>query len=185
MKTIILSAVLLLSFSPPQDPAPYPPPPPDVSPVARITQNEEPGTPLTITGTVYRSDRKTPYGGLVLFIYQTDARGVYNKTDGSYLRPRLHGWIKTDGSGKYKLRTIKPGPYPGGNQPAHIHITFKPSGGRPRWLEDFLFSDDPNLTASQRALPRTLGTFSPVLVLSREADGMLVGRRDIVVADEP
>lgn len=183
MKTIILSAAFFLPFSPAQEPAPYPPPPTDVSPVARIADNEEPGIPLTITGTIYHPDRRTPYKDIVLFVYQTDASGVYNKTDGSYLRPRLHGWIKTDSSGRYKIRTIKPGSYPRSTQPAHIHITFRPSAGRARWLEDFLFSDDPNLTASQRALPQALGNFSHVLFLSREPDGMLVGKRDIVVAD--
>ncbi|MBI4419124.1 MAG: hypothetical protein HY563_10130 [Ignavibacteriales bacterium] len=166
-----------------QESAPFPPPPQDISSVARIASNDEPGLPLVITGTVYHSDGRTPFRDLILYFYQTDATGVYNKTDGSYRRPRLHGWVKTDERGGYKIRTIKPGSYPGRKQPAHIHVTVKLPGSSSRWLDDFLFSDDPNLTPSERSLPRTQGRFSHVLTLSREKDGMVVGQRDIIIND--
>ncbi|MEP0823459.1 MAG: protocatechuate 3,4-dioxygenase [Ignavibacterium sp.] len=183
MKIFIMLLVAVASTALPQESAPYPTPPADITSVATLTDEREPGAPLMISGTVYRSDGTTPYPDLVLFFYQTGASGVYNKTDNNFRNPRLRGWVRTDDRGRYAIRTIRPGSYPGGRQPAHIHVTVRTTGSRARWLDDFLFSDDPNLSPSQRVLPETLGNFSHVLVLSKGADGMFIGRRDIVVAD--
>lgn len=164
-----------------QEEAPFPPAPPTISSVVRIAGEDEPGEPLHITGKVYQSDGKTLYAGLVLYFYQTDVTGVYNRTDNYYGRPRLFGWAKTDEDGNYEIRTIKPGSYPRGNQAAHIHVTVKLPGSRARWLDSFLFSGDPNLSESERRQPGTLGRLSPVLRTSKDKDGVLHAVRDLVM----
>ncbi|MCY7352797.1 MAG: hypothetical protein LH606_19415, partial [Cytophagaceae bacterium] len=59
----------------------------------------------------------------------------------------LRGWLKTDANGRYEINTIKPAPYPGGTEPAHIHAMVKaPNQTEAYWLHDFLFKGDPFLT---------------------------------------
>lgn len=181
MKTITMLLVAVVATALSQDPVPFPPPPPDVTFTAELAQKGEPGSPLVISGTVYRGDGTTPYAGLVLFFYQADNDGLYNKTDNAYWKPRLRGWVRTDERGRYVIRTIKPASYPRSRQAAHIHVTVRTSGSGARWLDDFLFSDDPFLSPSDRELPRVQGRRSHVLELSRNQDGILVGERDLVV----
>jgi len=165
-----------------QEEAPFPTPPRNVSSIATLASEEEPGEPLVITGTVYRADGKTPFAGLALYFYQTDLSGVYNRTTGSWKNPRLHGWIRTDSEGRYQLKTIKPGSYPTGRNPAHIHVTVQLSGTRAQWLDSYLFEEDPYLTDSDRKQASVGGYFSPVLKLRRSSDGILRGRRNIAIA---
>ena len=165
-----------------QESAPFPQPPANLSSVATIVTEDEPGSHLVIAGKVYRSDRTTPYPGLVLYFYQTDVTGVYNKTDGSYLKPRLHGWAKTDKDGSYELRTIKPGSYPRRREAAHIHVTVK-TGSASRWIDAYLFEGDPNLSREEARQVDELGRFSPVLRLSKGKKGELNAVRDFVIQD--
>jgi protocatechuate 3,4-dioxygenase beta subunit len=164
-----------------QEVAPFPPAPDDVSSLATLVGDSEPGEKLVITGTVYQTDRKTPRPGFLLYIYQTDATGMYNRVDGNWQRPRLRGWVKTDRLGRYEIRTIKPGSYPRSNNPAHIHVIVKVGKSDPRWIDDFLFEGDPFLRGSDRELSGTQGTFSPVMRVSRDEQGRLLCRRDIVI----
>ena len=177
--------VLLITLVPArlstQETAPYPAPPKDVSSVSMVAPAGEPGERLVITGTVYRSDGKTPYAGMVLYLYQTDNSGVYNTTTGSWQSPRLHGWIKTDKSGKYKINTIKPGAYPRRRDPAHIHVIVQLLGEQPKWIDDFLFDEDPYLSDQDRKQSTGKGTFSHVLKTWREPDGLLRAVRDIAL----
>jgi len=165
-----------------QDSAPFPPPPESVREVAVIGSKEEPGERLTIRGTVYRSDGKSVAAGIIFYLYQTDVTGVYNRTNGSYRSPRLRGWLKTDKSGRYEIRTIKPGSYPGGRTPAHIHITVKVAGNKSEWLDSFLFEGDPFLSKEDQERPDQEGSFSCVLRLHKISDGTWEARRDILLS---
>jgi len=162
-----------------QETAPYPPAPADVSNVATLVSNDEPGERLVINGTVYQSDGRTPLSGFVLYLYQTDATGVYNKTDRKWWRPRIRGWVKTDKDGRYEIRTIKPGSYPGSRNPAHIHVIVKTEVNEPDWIDDYLFEGDPFLTDKDRHRMESDGRFSPVMRLVRDQDGTLRCARDI------
>src|SRR5688572_30535194 len=81
----------------------------------------EPGQPLVVSGVVYAADGTTPRPGVVVYAYQTDARGLYTP-DGRPGVPRLHAWMRTDERGRYELRTIRPASYPGQNIAAHVHM---------------------------------------------------------------
>ncbi|MDQ2920818.1 MAG: hypothetical protein M3R52_04270 [Acidobacteriota bacterium] len=39
----------------------------------------EPGEPLVIFGTVYKEDGKTPADGILIYVYHTNAAGIYAK----------------------------------------------------------------------------------------------------------
>jgi protocatechuate 3,4-dioxygenase beta subunit len=182
--TFILLAIMLLARPFPsigQEEAPYPPPPADVSSVVYMVTDNEPGERLVINGVVYGSDSRTPLDGFVLYLYQTDASGVYNSTDRSWKRPRIRGWVKTDKEGRYEIRTIKPGNYPGSRNPAHIHVIAKLPGRDPDWLDDFLFEGDPFLSQKDRRRLETEGTFSPVMKIARGEGGVLHCKRDIKI----
>jgi protocatechuate 3,4-dioxygenase beta subunit len=181
--------ILVVLFVFPQDVraqtrAPFPPHPPDIGWVTEIAAPDEPGTRLIINGTVYESDGKTPMPGFVLYLYQTDSSGVYNRVDGSWQRPRLRGWAKTDSAGRYEIRTIRPGNYPGSSEPAHIHLVVQVSGRNPEWHDSFLFEDDRFLDNEERARIKPDGWFSPVLKLQKRTDGVQQGRRDIRIEVE-
>lgn len=143
-----------------------------------VVPTSEPGERLVISGDVYQPDGVTRASDIVLFLYQTDATGRYNQPDDS-LNPRLYGWVRSDAAGHYEIDTIRPGSYPGQSIAAHIHAHAF-GAERPEWyIDEFRFAGDPFLPAAQRSLPDTLGRLSPVVKLSRGADGVWRGIRDI------
>lgn len=164
-----------------QEQAPFPVPPKNLTHRATLAQESEPGEPMIIKGIVFRADGKTRYGGLVLYLYQTDATGVYNEVDGSWQRPRLHGWLQTDSAGNYTIRTIRPGSYPRGRNPAHIHMTIRYTNGQTRWLDDFHFEGDPFLSETDLRRSENKGFFSQIMKVIRQEDGLLFARRDLVI----
>ena len=92
----------------------------------KIAADKEPGQRLMITGHVLGADGR-PRGGIQMYAYHTDAKGLY-RPDGSFKgEPRLRGTLLTAADGSYEIDTIKPAPYPNRNIPAHIHVHL-------RWL---------------------------------------------------
>jgi len=107
----------------------------DLTWTVRIPPAGEPGDPLTLTGTVYRPDGRTPAAGVIVYAYHTNAEGVYptrgDERNWARRHGYLRGWIKTNDQGQYRFETIRPGPYPGRSDPAHIHLIVKePDRGR-------------------------------------------------------
>ena len=127
----------------------------------------EPGQPLVVSGVVYAADGSTPQPGVIVYAYQTDARGLYTP-DGQPGVPRLHAWMRTDERGRYELRTIRPASYPGQAITAHIHVVVDP-GGREQ-MTAVEFDDDPLLTAAERR--RAAGSrFASLCRAERDASG--------------
>jgi protocatechuate 3,4-dioxygenase, beta subunit len=151
----------------------------------RIAPVGEPGQPLRISGTIYRPDRGAPAGGLTLFVFHTDASGRYNPQVSGYRgenNPRLRGWMRTGADGRYEFTTIKPGQYSG---PIHIHAHLY-GPGRPEWfIREYLFAGDPLIRPQDRSAFARMGRFSPAVTLTRGADGVLAGERDILVTADP
>ena len=147
-----------------------------------ICAANEPGEPLIITGTIYAPDGRTPIEGINLFVYQTDASGVYSTKSGEDQRnTRLNGKMFSSSEGKYEFRTIKPGSYPGSRNPAHIHAYVSGPGYPEYWIDEFHFTDDPFISDEEKAKAAAKGYFSPILKLSRDKDGILRGVRDMKV----
>lgn len=147
-----------------------------------IVSNSEPGERLIISGTIYAPDGKTPMEDAALWVYQTDATGVYSTSGGDNRNTRIHGQMRTRADGRYEFSTIKPVSYPGRTIPAHIHAYLSAPGFPEYWIDEFVFEGDPFITEEARKkMYRGEGTFASVLKLTRGSDDVLRGVRDIQI----
>jgi protocatechuate 3,4-dioxygenase beta subunit len=147
-----------------------------------IVSNSEPGEPLIISGTIYAPDGKTPMEDATLWVYQTDATGIYSTSGGDNRYTRIHGQMRTGVDGRYEFRTIKPASYPGRNIPAHIHAYLSTPGFPEYWIDEYVFEGDPFITEEARKkMYRGEGTFASVMKLTRGSDGELRAVRDIQI----
>lgn len=153
----------------------------------------EPGPKLEISGTIYLKDGKTPAKDVILYIYHTDQTGEYsskgNDPDGyregwgkrhGYIR----GWIKTNADGKYKFYTLRPGAYPGRENPEHIHPTIKEPGYTEYWIDEYLFEDDPifvRLSEKEKKSNLHGRGGNGVLKVTKDKNGMQIAKRDIIL----
>ncbi len=152
---------------------------------------KEAGERLQMSGTVHKKDGKTPAGNVILYVYHTDARGFYsdangkaphvtNQTPCAIRHGHLRGWMKTDSQGRYLFRTIRPAAYPERNEPAHVHAIVKEPHLNEYYVSDYLFSDDPLLTARKKEQTLPIGG-TGIITLSHQPDGNWVGKRDIIL----
>lgn len=156
--------------------------PSQLTSTTNLAPPDEPGEQLEISGTIYQQDGKTPAAGVVLYVYHTDSKGLYSKSPGQKFGVRhghLRGWVKTDANGRYQFNTIRPASYPNSKNPQHIHpIVYEPGKGY-YWIDEFLFEDDPVLTANERSHLQNRGG-AGVIRLTINQKGW-VGRRDIIL----
>ena len=80
------------------------------------------GQPIELVGLVLTRACK-PLAGALLDFWQADDKGHY---DNSGFRLRGHQF--TDAEGRYRLRSVVPGVYPGRTR--HIHVKVQPRGGQ-------------------------------------------------------
>ncbi len=150
----------------------------------RISPLDEPGEPLIVEGRVYAADGTTPAPDVLLYVYQTNAAGVYPRLGDETGNARRHGylraWMRTDTEGRYRFGTIRPEPYRTRTEPAHIHITVQEPGESEYWIDSYNFDDDPLLTPGVRADLAGLGG-SGIMELWRDEDGVWRGERNIVL----
>lgn len=140
--------------------------PADAPSSAVVTAADEPGEPLVVEGRVLAADGTTPVAAASVYAYHTDASGLYGP--GGNRDPRLYAYLRTDADGRFRFRTVKPEPYPGGGIPAHIHFhVAPPEGGRER-VTEVVFAGEPSVTDRMRR-----SDFYAVLPLERGADGAL------------
>ncbi|HEV7332603.1 MAG TPA: hypothetical protein VGN63_16310 [Flavisolibacter sp.] len=143
----------------------------------------EQGPKLVVSGTVYKSDGKTPAPGVVLYIYHTDQTGKYRTTGNETGWARRHGiirgWIKTNAKGQYRFYTIRPASYSKTGPAAHIHVTVKEPDKNEYWIDDFHFDDDPFLTKEDRKNQRNRGG-NGIVTLSKK-DGTFYAERNIIL----
>lgn len=95
---------------------------------ARIAPESEPGAPLTIRGAVVDGDERA-IRDAVVFAYQTDAEGLYDRPGTPPHSWRLHGWARTDAQGRFTFQTIRPASYPNTRIRPHVHFTVVRSNG--------------------------------------------------------
>src|SRR5262245_6259182 len=149
----------------------------------RIASETEPGQPLIVSGTIYSPDGRTPLEGIKLFVYQTDATGVYSSSvNGDHRNTRIHGQMTTNAQGRYEFRTIRPASYPGTKNPAHIHAYVSGPGYPEYWIDEYHFDDDPLVTDEMRQRTSNVtGAFSPIIKTTKAKDGILRATRDIKI----
>lgn len=109
----------------------------------------EAGTPLYVEGRIVGP--AGPVAGAALYVYQTDARGIYsNEVNDDNTKPRLKARFQTGPDGAFAFRTIMPGQYPRSGPPAHIHLEVTPTG-RPVERYEIVFEGDSRMTDAIKA----------------------------------
>lgn len=137
---------------------------------------DEPGDRLVISGRVMTPDGARPAPGVVLYVHQTDSAGIYRQADGGHA---LQGWLVSDAEGRYRIETVRPGPYPSGGMPAHIHVYVGEPGREAYYLNDIVFEGDPEVTPAY--LDGLVDASDDGVVrLVRDGDGWR-GERDLVL----
>ncbi|MDO9563458.1 MAG: intradiol ring-cleavage dioxygenase [Bradyrhizobium sp.] len=123
------------------------------------------GQPIELVGFVLSRACK-PHAGALLDFWQADDEGRY---DNSGFRLRGHQFA--DAEGRYRLRSIVPGVYPGRTR--HIHVKVQPPGGRVLTTQLYFPGESEN---------RPDGLFrKELLVRTAKNAGWLTGRFDFVV----
>ena len=123
------------------------------------------GQPIELVGFVLSRACK-PHAGALLDFWQADDKGRY---DNSGFRLRGHQF--TDAEGRYRLRSVVPGAYPGRTR--HIHVKVQPRGGRVLTTQLYFPGESQN---------RSDGLFrKELLVRTAKNAGWLAGRFDFVV----
>jgi protocatechuate 3,4-dioxygenase beta subunit len=120
--------------------------------LTRQHDGEPVGQRIVVEGRVLGSDGK-PLRGQLVEIWQANAAGRYNHLGDIHpapLDPNFTGAGRclTDGDGRYRFVTIKPGAYPWGNhhnawRPAHIHFSVFGTAFTQRLVTQMYFPDDP------------------------------------------
>lgn len=150
----------------------------------RLAPPNESGVPMVLEGIV-RNAAGQPAAGIIVYGYQTDAKGRYPSAsslrDAAARHGRLRGWSQTDGSGRYRFSTIRPGGYPNTDIPEHIHIHVIEPGRCTYYIDDVVFEDDPRLTPRQRAAHDRGRGGRGVTLPTRDAAGTWQARRDITL----
>jgi protocatechuate 3,4-dioxygenase beta subunit len=93
-----------------------------LSSTGRIAPTSEPGAPLVVRGRLLGIDG-SPAANAIVFAYQTDRGGLYDRPENGPHSWRLRGWVRTDAGGRFTFETIRPGSYPNSNNPPHVHFT--------------------------------------------------------------
>ena len=136
----------------------------------------EKGKRLVVSGTVYKMDSKTPAPNVIIYYWQTDAKGYYSPKEGldqqAIRHGHIRGWVKSDQQGHYAIYTIRPAPYPDRNLPAHIHLSIKePDIDNEYYVDELVFEDDPFLTEEKKDALENRGG-SGILKISNKKNGM-------------
>ena len=153
-----------------------------------IAGESEPGERMVVRGTVYQTDGATPAPGVIIYMHQTNAAGAYaggsNESEWSRRHGRLRGWAKTDRTGLYEFATVKPAPYPGHTEPAHVHLTVLEPARRPYYIDDVVFAGEFRVDAEYRRSREERGG-SGIVSLARAPDGTWIAERDVILEPHP
>lgn len=123
------------------------------------------GQSIELVGFVLTRDCK-PVAGALLDFWQADDKGRYDNAGF-----RLRGHQFTDTEGRYRLRSVVPGNYPGRTR--HIHVKVQPRGGQVLTTQLYFPGEAQN---------RSDGLFRKgLLVRTAKNEGWLAGRFDFVV----
>ena len=154
---------------------------------ARIAPAGEPGEPMRIEGVV-RDRAGRAAAGIVVYAYQTNAKGVYPPdtraaSPAGQRHGTLRGWVKTDANGHYRFDTIRPAGYPNTNIQQHVHMHIIEPGRCTYYIDEMVFTDDPRLTPDARRNVSEGRGGNGVVTPKRDAKGTWQVTRDIVLGE--
>ena len=155
-----------------------------------VVGREEPGDRLIVTGRITDSRTGKSLGGVSVYVFHTDKKGLYTAAGGrnSDENARLHGVMRTDADGRYQFETIRPGGYPQGGSPAHVHYVLNAPGYKPRMFE-LWFDDDAILAEWRKAGKPDVPTGYPpdaveVRPVTRDTAGVWHAIRDMKLSPQ-
>ena len=143
-----------------------------------ITSKDEPGERLIVSGKVFGKDGRTPLAGASVYVYHTDAKGLYTLGTNDNKNSRLRGYLRTDEQGRYEFSTIKPASYPNSTIPAHIHYVVTALGFNERVFE-IVFEGDRFINERIRADASKEDSGFSIRPLERDKQGVLRCTQDI------
>jgi protocatechuate 3,4-dioxygenase beta subunit len=122
--------------------------------LSRVEGKEALGERIVVQGRV-TDERERPVPNTIIEVWQANAAGRYHHPEDQHDAPidpnfRGFGRVFTDGDGRYRFVSIKPGAYPWKNhlnawRPNHIHLSlFGPAWGS-RLVTQMYFQGDPLL----------------------------------------
>jgi protocatechuate 3,4-dioxygenase beta subunit len=152
--------------------------PDNVSWKTAFTTAADEGEAMSISGTVFQSDGKTPAQNVLIYFYHTDMYGIYGR-GGQPKHGKFRGWMLTDAKGRYEFRSIRPASYPNSTQSQHVHMTTTGIDFKEDWIDSILFEGDKFLTAREREMAGKKGGFEPIVKLEKGSDGIMRAIRDI------
>jgi protocatechuate 3,4-dioxygenase, beta subunit len=138
-----------------------------------VLSPEVEGEKMIVSGTVYEKDGSTPAEGVTVYVYHTGTDGIYGKGD-----DLIDGTMITNSKGQYEFHSVKPGAYPGGGNPAHVHYKVTGKNYPEQWFE-LKFHGDKYLKESAYKKESGKGNFSEIQKPAGEKDGILRYRMDI------
>jgi protocatechuate 3,4-dioxygenase beta subunit len=154
--------------------------PEDVSWKSVLPKKSDTDQPMTISGTVYQADGKTPAENILIYFYHTDSEGFYGrKRPGEPLHGHFRGWMLTDARGRYEFSSIIPAAYPQRKFAAHVHMTLTGLNFREDSVDSILFEGDRLITAEERNLAGKKGGFNPIVRHEKDASGIWHAVREI------
>jgi protocatechuate 3,4-dioxygenase beta subunit len=143
--------------------------PRDAPATATLAPKAEPGDRMRLVVAVEDAAGK-PVRGAVVYAYHTDVNGSYGP--GGSSDPRLFGYARTGADGRITLDTIRPGPYPQGGNPAHVHVEIAAAGSTTH--DECWFAGDRFLRDDLVEHERKRGRLSRVVTLEKK-DGVWRG----------
>lgn len=127
---------------------------PEDADLTRQADREPVGQRILVQGRVLDSDGR-PVRHTLVEIWQANAAGRYAHAADGWNAPLDPGFAgvgrtMTDGAGRYRFVTVRPGAYPWGNhhnawRPAHIHFSLFGRAFTQRLVTQMYFPDDPLL----------------------------------------
>lgn len=145
---------------------------------AIICDAEEPGLRVLIVGTAV-DEAGRPVPEITVDAYNADASGLYNRPSDGTRVPRIRGSVRTDSAGRFQILTVMPGPYPSGDEPAHVH--FGAVGpGYALSFRTIWFEGDPLITSAKRDWAQR-DDETEIVPVERTDHGLAVVRTTIVL----
>jgi protocatechuate 3,4-dioxygenase beta subunit len=142
------------------------------------------GSPLNLSGTIFKDDGTTPLENAMVEIWQCDEKEHYDNTSDDYL---CRGALKTGKDGRYEFKTIVPVPYkanPNNEEswrPAHIHM--RVSSDRQQDLVTQVYFKGDKYIDKDRSSSNPLAK-NRILGISKNASNENVVTFDIVMSKE-
>ena len=139
---------------------------------------------LIVTGKIFQQDGRTPAANVTVYYWHTNDQGLYatddEKPGQALAHGRLRGWVKSDDSGNYTIKTSRPAAYPNDRIPQHIHLSIKEPDITNEYFADLYFEDDPLYPAHQKQYGRMDRAGAELLKVLQDG-GIETARHNIIL----